>query len=69
MHGWAEIYLPGAGWIGFDPSWGILAASQYIPVAVSRHSENAPPISGSYVGAPCAFLESQVDLYVRRVNE
>ena len=69
MHGWAEIYLPGAGWIGFDPSWGILAASQYIPVAVSRHSENAPPISGSYTGAAGAFLESQVDLYVRRLNE
>jgi transglutaminase-like putative cysteine protease len=68
MHGWAEIYLPGAGWIGFDPSWGILADSFYFPVAVTRHSENAPPISGTYVGTQRAFLRTQVDLYVRRLN-
>ena len=69
MHGWAEIYLPGAGWVGFDPSWGILAAAQYIPVAVSRHSEHAPPISGSYMGTPHAFIKSQVDLYVTKLDE
>ena len=69
MHGWAEIYLPGAGWIGFDPSWGILAAAQYIPVAVTRHSEHAPPISGCYMGTPRAFIQSQVDLYVKQFLE
>jgi transglutaminase-like putative cysteine protease len=66
MHGWTEVYLPGAGWLGFDPSWGMLADSQYIPVAVSRHSERAPPISGTYFGTPKTFLKSQVDLYVTR---
>ena len=69
MHGWAEIYLPGAGWIGFDPSWGLLADSNYFPAAVSRHSEHAPPISGTYFGTPRAFLRSDVDLFVRRIDE
>lgn len=67
MHGWAEIYLPGAGWIGFDPSWGILADSHYFQVAVTRYSEHAPPISGTYFGTPRAFLKTQVDLYVKRL--
>jgi len=68
MHGWAEIYLPGAGWVGFDPSWGILADSHYFAVAVTRHSEHAPPISGTYVGTPRTFLRTQVDLYVKRMR-
>ena len=69
MHAWAEVFLPGAGWIGFDPSWGILAASQYVPSAVSRHPEQATPISGTYVGTARVFLKSTVDLYVKQVGE
>ncbi len=69
MHGWTEIYLPGAGWIGFDPSWGILADSNYFPVAVTRYPEHAPPISGTYIGTPRAFLKTHVDLYVKLLHE
>jgi transglutaminase-like putative cysteine protease len=67
MHAWAEVFLPGAGWIGFDPSWGILAASQHVPVSVSRHPENSTPISGVYIGYARAFLDCDVELYVEEI--
>jgi transglutaminase-like putative cysteine protease len=68
MHGWAEVYLPGAGWLGFDPSWGILVDAQYVPTAMTRHPEHAPPISGTYFGFARDFLGMEVNLYVRKAG-
>jgi transglutaminase-like putative cysteine protease len=68
MHAWAEVFLPGAGWIGFDPSWGILASSQYVPVGVALHQENVTPISGTYIGTSRVFLKSQVDLFIEQMH-
>ncbi len=48
MHAWVEIYLPGAGWKGFDPTNGVLANDAFIPVAVSAEPDDVAPIQGSY---------------------
>ena len=56
-HAWAEVYLPGAGWKGFDPTIGEMAGSDHIPVAVARLSKSVPPIEGSFIGAPESSLD------------
>jgi transglutaminase-like putative cysteine protease len=49
-HAWAEVYLPGAGWKGFDPTTGEVVGINHIPVAVHRHPEAIPPVAGSFFG-------------------
>lgn len=50
-HAWGEVYLPGAGWRGYDSTTGTLVGGDHIAVAVSRHPESVPPVSGAYSGA------------------
>ena len=68
-HAWAEVYLPGAGWKGFDPTSGILAGSKHVAVAVSRHPEAATPISGSFIGVPTAFRCIDVDVKLEQLDK
>jgi transglutaminase-like putative cysteine protease len=47
-HAWSEVYLPGVGWKGFDSTTGEVVGNDHITVAVSRHPELVPPVSGSF---------------------
>lgn len=67
-HAWAEIYLPGAGWVAFDPTNRTVGGSSLIPVAVARHVRQVVPVSGSYVGAGSDFLSLNVAVSVYRGN-
>jgi transglutaminase-like putative cysteine protease len=51
------VYIPGAGWKGFDPTVGGIAGIDHIPVAVARLPESVPPVSGSYIGPPGATMD------------
>ncbi|MDM7859415.1 transglutaminase family protein [Alteromonas sp. ASW11-36] len=59
-HAWVEIFIPGAGWKGFDPTHGGLVGAEHIAVAVSRLPELVPSVEGSFWGRPGANLKVHV---------
>ncbi len=60
MHAWAEVYLPGAGWRGFDPSRGLLVNDDYVAVAAGQLSQDAAPTLGSFRGDAESSMDAEI---------
>jgi transglutaminase-like putative cysteine protease len=67
-HAWMEAYLPGAGWMEFDPTNGIAGSDHLVRVAVARDPEQVMPIKGSFVGPVGVAINAIVDVSVRALD-
>lgn len=63
-HAWCAVYLPGAGWVEFDPTNGLLAGRNLIRVCTARTPEQAIPIAGGFIGGENDFISMAVDVEV-----
>lgn len=68
-HAWVQVYLPGAGWLTFDPTNNLIGGTDLIRVGFARHASAASPITGNWHGFPGDFLGMDVDVQVSRRGE
>lgn len=68
-HAWAEIYLPGQGWCGFDPTIGKETDHRHVATGLSNHPRGVMPVTGSYYGPAAAFKLMNVSVLLREADQ
>jgi transglutaminase-like putative cysteine protease len=65
-HAWVRVFLPGSGWVEFDPTNGIIGSGGLVRVAVARDPYQAIPLSGTWTGLPGSYQGMRVEIDIRK---